>query len=74
MIIQPNVDCPHGSWEDKCRFIASEIIRILYEKLAITSCNGRFYNTQLIAYHSVDPARMAVVADGIYRTIRSGRN
>lgn len=50
--------------KDKCQFIASEIIRILYEKPAITSCKGRFYNTQLIAYHSVDPARMAVVADG----------
>jgi len=72
-IIQPNVDLPGASWEEKCRFIASEIIRILNETPAMVQRNGRFYNSKLIAYHSTDPAVMAGVADGIYRDLKNGR-
>lgn len=72
-IIQPNIDCPDGSWEEKCHFIASEIIRILNETPEMLQMDGRFYNSKLIAYHSIDPARMAYAADGIYRDILRGK-
>ncbi|WP_321211721.1 pseudomurein-binding repeat-containing protein [Methanothermobacter sp. DP] len=72
-IIQPNIDCPGASWEEKCRFIASEIMRILNETPGMTQKNGRFYNSKLIAYHSIDPAVMARVADGIHTDLKNGR-
>lgn len=72
-IIQPNVDCAGCSWEDKCRFVASEILRMLNETPEMLQRKGRFYNSKLIAYHSIDPARMAYTADGIYRDILRGR-
>ncbi|MGB9837723.1 pseudomurein-binding repeat-containing protein [Methanothermobacter sp.] len=72
-IIQPNIDCPGASWEEKCRFIASEIMRILNETPAIIQRNGRFYNSKLIAYHSIDPAVMAGVADGIHTDLKKGK-
>lgn len=39
----------------------------------MTQKNGRFYNSKLIAYHSIDPAVMARVADGIHTDLKNGR-
>jgi len=72
-VIQPNVDCADRSWEEKCRFIASEIIRMVNETPEMLQREGRFYNSKLIAYHSIDPARMAYAAAEIYRDIMKGK-
>ena len=69
-IIQPNIAYPHGTQDQKNRYIARVISNIIANYPSLTSNAGRYYNTKLILNHRIDPPIMAKVARGIYNSTK----
>lgn len=69
-VIQPNVNCKYGTQEQKNKYIADQISKIIKDHLgtSLTSTSGRYYNEKLILKHKVSPKTVAYISNAIYKT------